>query len=115
MSLGAIYVRLSDNKIYKDPILGDKENTWFIYFDEDEPPELVIRKSLNIMPEDLLKKLNINAQIIGNYQYSSRCFNSINNMNAAISVFLKSNNLYPAEYLIKYDKVYNNLSEMRFE
>ena len=40
MSLVSTYVRAVDGKLYRNPVLRGKG--WFLCFDDDEPPELVV-------------------------------------------------------------------------
>ena len=44
MSLTSTYVEADDGLFYKDPLLHSRTDpvTWFICFDDDDPPELVI-------------------------------------------------------------------------
>lgn len=40
MSLVSTYVRAIDGKLYRNPVL--RGEGWFLCFDDDEPPELVV-------------------------------------------------------------------------
>lgn len=47
MSLVSTYVKAVDGNFYKDPVLKGKEKSypfgdWFLCFDDDDPPELVM-------------------------------------------------------------------------
>lgn len=44
MSLVSTYVYATDGKFYKNPVI--KGEGWFICFDDDDPPELVVELSL---------------------------------------------------------------------
>lgn len=45
MSLVSTYVRAADGKLYKNPsVRGD---FWFVCFDDDEPPELVVMEGFD--------------------------------------------------------------------
>lgn len=57
MSLGLTWVRARDGYFYAEPILAGKG--WFITFDEDEPPEVVIALSSSLAPEDVLRAANV--------------------------------------------------------
>lgn len=48
MSLVSTYVRAVDGKLYRDPIVVG--NDWFLCFDDDDPPELVVR-AMGALPE----------------------------------------------------------------
>jgi hypothetical protein len=43
VSLEATIVPFDDGKYYRDPVIGDESGDWYVCFDEDEPPELVIK------------------------------------------------------------------------
>ncbi|MCK5601730.1 hypothetical protein KAR91_07680, partial [Candidatus Pacearchaeota archaeon] len=51
MSLVSTYVKTTDGKWYQSLVY--REEGWFICFDDDDPIELVIRKSSGIKPEDI--------------------------------------------------------------
>jgi len=63
MSLGSHFVRAVDGKWYEQPVFQRPE-VWFLCFDEDEPPELVIRV-LQAVPCDDWETINV-ARIIAN-------------------------------------------------
>ena len=44
MSLGPTFVKMADGKWYKNPVLYGNSSQWFLCFDEDDPPELVIHQ-----------------------------------------------------------------------
>jgi hypothetical protein len=51
MSLVATYVLATDGRYYEDPTIYDTEHwppNWFLCFDDDDPPELVVRKGTPI-------------------------------------------------------------------
>lgn len=57
MSLVSTYVRATDGKLYKNPVLSGQG--WFICFDDDDPVELVIKKKSNIKPQDIFKQIGM--------------------------------------------------------
>lgn len=57
MSLVPTYVKATDDYFYKNPIL--QGNGWFICFDDDEPPELVIADESPVTPEYAFELANI--------------------------------------------------------
>lgn len=44
MSLVSTYVQAVDGKFYRNPTIREKD--WFLCFDDEEPPELVVKDSL---------------------------------------------------------------------
>jgi hypothetical protein len=42
MSLVPTYVQMDDGRWYDGPVIGDRDR-WFVCWDDDEPPELVVR------------------------------------------------------------------------
>jgi len=63
MSLVSTYVRATDNKWYRDPVLSGED--WFVCFDDDDPVELVIevrnrtRKQLQKRVQEVLEELKL--------------------------------------------------------
>ena len=51
MSLVSTYIKTTDGKWYRNLVY--RGEGWFICFDDDDPIELVIRKSSGIKPEDI--------------------------------------------------------------
>lgn len=74
MSMVPTYVKADDGKYYKNPVLGDKENTWFLCFDDNDPPELVIRKSNPAQPEEILKAIGVTGKVRRATRGGLRCF-----------------------------------------
>jgi hypothetical protein len=73
MSLGATFVRASDGYFYKEPILSG--DNWFICFDEDDPPELVIAQESGLNPHEVLKSANVGYRKLKLYSdYAERDF-----------------------------------------
>lgn len=65
MSIGYVYVQAADGRWYREAKFKDNKD-WFVCFDEDEPPEVVIRcngKGANRdpvrTPSELLTELGI--------------------------------------------------------
>lgn len=44
MSLVSTYVRAVDGKLYRNPVI--RGEGWFLCFDDDDPPELVVSKEV---------------------------------------------------------------------
>jgi len=109
MSLGYIFVKLDDGKYYQGAVLGDTEGDWFICFDEDEPPELVIdRKSYDdgISPGRIIEYIGLQAEIISKSRhFMGRVFKE--DMKPAVAFFLKITAPPSVEWLKHHDAVYN--------
>lgn len=58
MSLCRVFIEGSDGKFYKDPtIKGQYGRTlWFLCFDDDDPPEIVVQEDPKLMPGELYYK-----------------------------------------------------------
>jgi hypothetical protein len=71
MSLVSTYVVMADGKYYQNPVIYDETGDWFICFDDEEPPEFVIRtnvisssrKDREREISEILEKLGISAEI----------------------------------------------------
>lgn len=83
MSVISVWVKSTDGLLYRDPVLrGISPYDWFLCFDEDEPPELVLsihgRKVGNSEAFDdasnLLDRLGIKATITAGPFRCTRCF-----------------------------------------
>jgi hypothetical protein len=66
MSLCATYVCADDGKFYKNPTYRDPSGKWFVCFDDDDPPELVVSRDhtgehqsilVDLLGEDGFKKM----------------------------------------------------------
>lgn len=76
MSLVSTYVRATDGYFYQDPVLSG--DGWFVCFDDDDPPELVIDKSKKLNPIDVLDGADISWEDIKLYaDYAERDFSMI--------------------------------------
>lgn len=98
MSLVSTYVIADDGLYYRDPVLeGDG---WFICFDDDDPPELVIRCFQYNDPQMLLKAHKLPFIVTGSNGKALRCFNgSVRNMHDAKAYWLEMKAPIPVEYL----------------
>jgi len=71
MSRGATWVRLDDGLLHEDPLLAETEGglwfLWFVCFDEDDPPEIVLQGLdwTRWKVESLLRRVGINAEVCG--------------------------------------------------
>lgn len=119
MSLVSTCVQANDGKIYKNPILSGED--FFICFDDDDPPELVIKRLHRIDSDlhkralDILKNLGLVASLRGNPMKSSRLFNLTQELSTkfieAISYFLHIEAPIPANHITKHDGLYDGQSE----
>lgn len=101
MSLVPTWVRATDGKYYKDPVL--RERDWFLCFDDNEPPELVVKwkegddlpsfwrraetilKELGLQYRFLSKRPALHSRDFGNYRLRSGSIS----LHYAGSVFLE--------------------------
>lgn len=72
MSLVSTYVKAVDGKFYKNPVLSGPN--WFVCFDDDDPPELVIATRLNLPPERILNDAGIKYSKLRKQGKSGRVF-----------------------------------------
>lgn len=72
MSLVPTYVKADDGFFYKNPVLGTKD--WFICFDDEDPPELVIKKECPSSPKTLLQMIGITFSNLQKQGISYRLF-----------------------------------------
>lgn len=97
MSIGPTWALCNDGKFYKEPVW--RGENFFLCFDEDEPPELVIKKPSKLtlalaksMALEILKMLGIEADIREDTYFGggSRCFTKeLNGFHKAFRFFLK--------------------------
>ena len=100
MSLVPTFVVMDNGCYYKNPIIYDLAGDWYICFDDEEPPEFVIRTSVinssrekrfkNI--EEILEKNRISAIITGVSAIGKRNFSIRDqswDFDDAIGVYLK--------------------------
>ena len=89
MSLVSTWVKAKDGLFYKNPELSDKD--WFICFDDDDPPELVIKKKSQLKPEDIFKSIELKySELRENKASGMRTFDSnYDHFEDAISYFFQ--------------------------
>lgn len=115
MSLVSTCVQADDKKIYKNPILSGED--FFICFDDDDPPELVIKTlnrsdtELHQRAIDILKNINLNTTISSKPQKSGRLFESNLTFIDAYSIFITINSPIPSNSITKHDGIYDGQSE----
>jgi len=101
MSLVPTYVKADDGFFYKDPVLSEKG--YFICFDDDDPPELVIKvkkrklDDVKSQAQELAQKFH--AKIISSNGTCGRCFDSPYKFSDGYSVFLEINKPIPAKLI----------------
>jgi hypothetical protein len=107
MSLGYIFIKCDDGKWYRGGALGEED--WFLCFDEDEPPEIVIKKKAyeeGLTPQKVIEKVGLNADIAGKIKnFAGRCFTKTLELEPAIAVYLRIYAPPPAKWIKDYDKV----------
>ena len=60
MSFVSAYVRAVDGKLYRDPVVeGDG---WFVCFDDDDPPELVVKAAMALPELPFIKIIGGNTR-----------------------------------------------------
>lgn len=116
MSLGPIYVQADDGQYYQDPVI--RGDDFFLCWDEDDPPELVIRadepnardsETIKRMAVVRIKKrarriideLGISARYFDDVRFSWRCFTEtldVENMTYAGALFLNIKKPVPARH-----------------
>ncbi len=81
MSLVSTYVLADDGKWYKDPVLEAADHSWFICFDDDDPPELVFKVNGGESKKDwsaraslILANIGIRIHWLRPSHASGRCF-----------------------------------------
>lgn len=80
MSLVSHYCLADDEKWYREPVVG-VAGRWYICFDDDDPPELVVRRmridkvvQLISEPDALITQFNLPFELRGKNSASGRCF-----------------------------------------
>lgn len=124
MSLVSTYVVMADGKYYQNPVIYDETGDWFICFDDEEPPEFVIRtnvisSSRKDREKEILERLEeigISAEIIQSDPSGQRNFSLDSKMSfyaPAIRAFLKLNNRIPLSRIkVKADSISDKLKIM---
>lgn len=107
MSMVPTYVLATDGKFYKNPVLGDTDNTWFLCFDDDDPPELVIRHTNPARPEEILKAIGVTATVKRSAGGGLRCFSRQSDrnlkMHRARAWFLRIHKPIPVASITEHD------------
>lgn len=106
MSIGYTFVLADDNNFYEDPTFcGDD---YFLCFDEDEDPELVIKK-MNRTEEQLEKRaieildwIGIKYSSIRQNKYCGSRFFGKKSMKPAVAYFVDINKPIPANKITNY-------------
>lgn len=106
MSLVPTYVRASNGKFYKNPVLSG--DGWFICFDDDDPEEIVITKKNILTPEKIfdlvgIKYSNLKKQSYGGSRMFGKKFKPANNW-----FFTLKNNLNP-KYITRHDGAFEDI------
>lgn len=105
MSLGPCFVMADDGNWYENPIIGVLDK-WFICFDEDDDPELVLHTDDD--PELVIK--NLPFSIIGEGSASMRNVYTKNGYEMrskdARSYWLEQDGMIPVNMILKHDGCY---------
>ncbi|MDX1701712.1 MAG: hypothetical protein R3250_13885 [Melioribacteraceae bacterium] len=113
MSLVSTYVVMANGACYKNPTLFDESGDWFICFDDEEPPEIVIRqavishsrKSRVRQISEKLEELGISAKITDSRVCGHRNFGHATNdpkkteFEPAVAAFLKLKKRIPLDHV----------------
>ena len=125
MSTGPTYVKADDDNFYKSVHI--RGNDFFICFDEDDPPELVIKKKgrnaedLERRAEQIIRELKIQATIKNGDKPSGhdseRCFNSEHPLQffPARAYFLDITKPIPQNIITKHEGLYKGKGGGTFE
>jgi hypothetical protein len=114
MSLVASYIRCKDNKWYKELVYKSKDGDWFLCFDDDDPPELVIKESCKKTIAQICEEVGISSRTAfnANRNKCNRMFNG--KFHEAFSLFLRQDlEVYPTpvegrdEFEAVFDKMPN--------
>jgi len=117
MSLVSTFVKIN-GKWYQDPKITDNTNEWFICFDDDDDPEIVVHCPKQLSKKDRFEKINkilvdsnIDAEIKSHGGSGSRMFppNQLKISKPAIRAFLTINHLQNIQHLdLEYNSVLVN-------
>ncbi len=115
MSKYPTYVMADDKEFYKNPTI--RGHDFFICFDEDEDPELVIMKN-GRDPEqmadragEIIENLDIKAKFLGKPQlWTQRCFGDNFNFRDAFSTFIRITATFSADIISKHEGLYDGKS-----
>lgn len=97
MSLVSTWVRTADGKWYQNPAFYSDSGNWFLCFDDDDPPELVIHQPKQLSKVErvevavaLLNRWKIKAKILSHTPCGQRIFPpNWTPFKPAISIFIK--------------------------
>ncbi|HWY36194.1 MAG TPA: hypothetical protein VNX68_16230 [Nitrosopumilaceae archaeon] len=103
MSLVATYVRATDGKFYKDPILSGRG--WFICFDDDDPVELVISCRSKKKPEGILEKIGMEHTPLRYRGIAGRMFGKAIKFTDAESWFFEIENRVNPKFITEHDGI----------
>jgi len=103
MSNVPTWVLADDNFFYKNPILGDSSGNWFVCFDDDDDPEIVVKRGV-IGIDDVLKKLPRDSRLISGVCRMSRCFPSSWKVCPAQRAFVEISAPISSELILKSDR-----------
>lgn len=132
MSLVPTYVQAVDGQFYKNPILSG--NDWFLCFDDDDPPELVVevkhqsKLQVRARAVKILEELKIQCGALRLNSTCGRCFSPegtpikiddfreasgflINDFRTRIPVPQEHQGIIPSKEKIRGDCVYYELEE----
>ena len=119
MSLVPTFVKMANEKWYKNPTLFDETYEWFICFDDDDPPEIVIAKLDRQLSkairwdliEKTLFKFDIVARILSHHECGQRIFPpNHDNFQPAVNAYLSIHQPIDLKNLkIKHDGVFDQM------
>jgi len=104
---------MSDGKWYKNAVIKDKTGDWFLCFDDNDSPEIVIKEDKRLSQKEcvnliykILQEANIKAQVTHTLRsYSGRIFDG--KFYSAISGFLRiTDKINIDKLIVKHDGVY---------
>ena len=100
MSLVSTYVRADDGLFYNDPTLS--REGWFICFDDEEPPELVVAEDSEVNFKDVFKMLGIDYKGVKERRMGGeRMFDG--RFRRALSYFFELKEPIPTKYITESD------------
>lgn len=120
MSLVPSFVKLS-NLWYQGPAIYDETQRWFICFDDDDPPEIVIKtlKQLSRIDreqliKDTLSNIGVEAEILSHTQLGERLFPpDWSGFSKAATAYLRiTRNIDVAHLKVKHDGISEDLPPM---
>jgi len=63
MSLVASYIKCDDGKWYKELVYRSADGDWFLCFDDDDPPELVIKLSCKKKISEICREIGFPSSV----------------------------------------------------